>query len=193
MGSSSPYTAVTSMPGSSETRSTTCVSAGEGRPVSTGLLQVGEGREQLAQLLHRPFDQGRNLDAVGAQVVGEQQSGSGLCGDQADAWAWVGGEPYAAEGGDGVDEVAFVVDEDGSGLAQGRPGHAPGGGQGAGVGAGEVADVAAAHDQGHDGDTVGQAAYGLGEAAAFRGGLHVQGDGPYGVVLGEVVRGRRPG
>ena len=78
-----------------------------------------------------------------------------------------GGEPYAAERGDGVDEVAFVVDEDGSGLAQGRPGHAPGGGQGAGVGAGEVADVAAAHDQGHHGDTIGQAAYRLGEAAAF--------------------------
>ena len=166
---------------------------GRGAAGVDGIAEVGEGGEQLAQLLHRPFDQWWNLDAVGAQGVGEQQSGSGLCGDQADAWAWIGREPYSAEGCDGVYEVAFVVDEDGSGLAQGRPCHAPGSGQGAGVGAGEVTDVAAAHDQGHDRDTIGQAAYGLGEAASFRGGLHVQGDGPYVVVLGNVVEDVRLG
>lgn len=98
----------------------------------------------------------------------------------------MGGETYAAERGDGVDEVAFVVDEDGSGLPQRCLGDAPGGGQGSGLGAGEVADVAASDDQGHDGYPVGQAAYGLGETAPFRGGLHVQGDGPYVLVLGEV-------
>ena len=134
-----------------------------------------------------------NTGAPSAQVVEQEQPGSGLGGDDTDPGVGVGAGAGGRQRPDGVDELALVVDENRSGLGERGAGGTPGGGQSSGVGRGEGTDVVATDNERDDRLPGAEAPHRVDEPGPVGDGLDVQCDRARVGVGGEVVEDVRCG